>query len=185
MATPGVQTGGAAATRAATCAIAGGAPTSWVRATLALKLRTSAGDANHVAVTTSKGKAVGSAAAPKAGVFALKVDTRKLPSGKVSALVASVRSAAGQRCALHFTLRVDNTAPRALQLRVTTMHGKNMVRFHASEAVTAQLVVRGKVVRTLHLAARKPGALRAPNAKVTLVLTDRARNVARRVLDLS
>jgi hypothetical protein len=98
--------------------------------------------------------------------------------------VANVRAAAGQRCALHFSLKVDNTAPRALELRVTTAHGKKTVRFRASEALTAKLVVRGKVVRTLHLAAGKHGALAAPKAKVTLLLTDRARNLARRVLDL-
>ena len=182
--TPGVQTGGQAATRAATCVLTGGAPKGWVRATLALKLHTSASDATRVSLATAKGNAVGSAAAPKSGVFSLKVDTRKLPSGKASALVATVRSIVGLRCALHFTLKVDNTAPRALRLRVTTAHGKRQVRFHASEAVTAKLVVHGKVVRTLHLGARAIGAFAAPKAKVTLVLTDRAKNVVRRVLDL-
>lgn len=112
----------------------------------------------------------------------MKVDTRLLPSNRVSPLKANVLVNAATACSLTTSLRVDNAKPRAFAVKTTrTTHG-NVLTFRAGEPLRVQLVTRQHryAVHTVKQAGKV--SLRFPKTvtRGTLVLRDRAGNSARR-----
>jgi len=153
-----------------------------VRGNVTLSLRTSVANGIHGTVTTSKNKVVARGTASTGGVLTLKVNTRLLPSNRVSPLKANVFVNAASACSLATSLRVDNAQPRALAVKTTRTTRGNVLRFRASEPLRLQFVTRAHryAVHTVKRAGSV--SLRFPKTvtRGTLVLRDRAGNSARR-----
>jgi hypothetical protein len=179
--TPGAGSTGIGAPQTPTfaqCAFARKTTTAWVRGTITLSLRTSLASGIHGAVTNNRNKVVGRGVAGSLGHLVLKVDTRRLPSNRSSALKVNVFVNAASACSLTTSLRVDNAKPKALAVKTTKSAHKSTLRFRSAEPLRFWVIARGH--RYGAYTAKHAGTvivkLPAGLHRATLLLIDRAGN---------
>jgi hypothetical protein len=169
----------------AACSLAKKVSTHWVHGRVPVWLKTSVAAGITGRVLSPKGKVVASAKLESGDVIHLGVKTKRLRTNHASRLRAQVLHNGQVACSKSFRLKVDNTRPRLLYLRTTTIGSLRLVSVRVSEAARMQIVGGGSKWGRGFLIAR--GKL--INAKLSghvrharLIIRDRAGNMVNRQL---
>lgn len=162
----------------ASCSFAKNVPTGWVHGRVPITVKTS--EAAGITGRALSPKALVLASGKESGgLVHLRVKTRLLPTNRVSHLRAVVYVNGQEACSKPFKLKVDNTPPRLLSLRLTTAGSLHLASFEVSEK--SRMWITGARTRYSHsvliaahrlITVRLPGRVRHAN----LVLQDRAGN---------
>jgi hypothetical protein len=173
--------GGGTQSSFAQCSLDRKAPSSWVHGRVALYLKTSVAAKLTLHIVAKNGKAVGTARTLKPGHLKALVNTKRLPSNRISKIFADVFVAGSRACRVSIALRVDNVAPRLLRLTARRTLQASLLTLRVTEASRLTIVTGGRA-RHFKLRARKTFVISIPkSAKPTrLVFVDRAGNTLRR-----
>jgi len=165
----------------AQCSFAKKPPTAWQRGYFYLSLTTSVANGITGTVKSSTQKVIGSGAPSTPGHLSLHVDSRLLPSNKVSTVKADVLVNSAVACSLNAQIRVDNVKPKAFGLKATkTAHG-NMLTFRSIEPLRIWLATPHHQFGTYSRKHSGRTTLKFPHSVTsgTLRLVDRAGNITR------
>lgn len=162
----------------AVCSFAKPLPKHWVHGRVTVWVKTSVAAGITGQVVTRKGRSVASGK-EKGDLIRLRVNTRRLPTNRVSRLKAQVLASGRLACTKSFRLKVDNTRPRVLLLATSrTGHG-DLLLLRVSERSSMVIAGRGVPHRRGHLIAAHRTfhiVLPARVRRARLVLRDRAGN---------
>jgi hypothetical protein len=168
----------------ASCSFAKGVPVHWVHGRVPIWLKTSvvAGITGRVLSHSGRLLATGTA---RNGLIHFRVQTRRLRSNHGSRLRALVYFNGQRACSKSFRLKVDNTPPRLLFLRTTSIGHLRLASFRVSEKSKMRIAGGGRRYRHWVLVA----AHKLINARLSgsvrharLILRDRAGNTVVRKL---
>jgi hypothetical protein len=165
----------------ASCNFAKRLPRHWVHGRVVVWLKTSTAAGVTARVVTRSGRIVGSGKEGKGNLIRMPVQTRRLPTNRISGLRAVVSFNGQMACSKAFRLKVDNTRPRLLLLTI----GGGLLRLRVNELSSMSIVGRHvRHHRTVLIAARKTIVVRLPASARTarLILRDRADNTVVRTL---
>lgn len=166
----------------AACSFAKRVPGRWVHGGVTVVLKTSVAAGITGQIVTRSGHVVATGSG-NSGTMRFAVQTKKLPSNRISRLRALVLFNGGQACSKGFRLKVDNVRPRLLRL-ATARGGVDLLTLRISE--TSQLKIVGRHVhwRTRLIAARRTMTFQLPASvrRAQLILRDRAGNTVVRKL---
>ena len=146
-----------------------------------LSLTTSVANGITGTVKSSTQKVLGTGAPSTPGHLSLHVDSRLLPSNKISAIKADVLVNSAVACSLNAQIRVDNVKPKAFGLKTTkTAHG-NMLTFRSIEPLRIWLATPHHQFGTYSRKHSGKTTLKFPQSVTsgTLRLVDRAGNITR------
>jgi hypothetical protein len=169
----------------ARCSFARRPPHSWVHRRVSLFLKTSVANGVSGQVLTSAGKILAAAAPTTTGDLKFVVKTQRLPSSHISKLLAVVYVNSTRACSLPTRLKVDNTPPKLLLLKLGTASNRRPLTLRTNEAARLSIHSRTRTLRTMHVRARTTVTLTLPPSqqRETLVLVDRAGNRTTHSLD--
>ena len=168
----------------AACSFAKRVPSHWVHGRVPILLKTSIAGGITGRVVSRKGRIL-AAGKERKGVIHFRVRTRPLRSNHASRLRAQVFVNDKRACTKSFRLKVDNTPPRLLYLRTTTVGQLRLVSFRVSETSRMRILGGGSkyghwvlVAGRRLINARLPGSVHLAR----LYLRDRAGNTIVRKL---
>lgn len=168
----------------ASCSFAKKVPTHWVHGRVPITLLTSKAAGITGRVLSRKGRILASGK-ESGNLIHLRVRTKPLPTNHTSRLRALVYLNGQQACSKAFKLKVDNTPPRLLFLRVSNVGNLHLVSFRVSEKSSMRIAGGGPKYSRWVLIARH----RLINARLsghvhraTLIIRDRAGNTISRKL---
>lgn len=165
----------------AQCGFSRQPPKSWVRGTVYLSLTTSVANGITGTVTTGNNHLVGAGTPSTPGHLTLHVNTRLLPSNRVSNLKADVLVNSAIACSLNAQLHVDNVKPKVTGLKTTrTAHG-SFLSFRSNEPLRMWLATSHHQYGTYSRRHSGRITLKFPHSITsgTLRLVDRAGNTTR------
>ncbi len=175
---PPPNSGGGPPTHAA-CSFAKRVPNHWSHRRVPIWLKTSVAAGITGRVLSPKGHILASAKEKRGNLLHFNVPTRRLRTNHVSRLKALVYFNGQQACSKRFRLKVDNTPPRLLSLRTTTLGGIHLASFRASEKSQMRIVGGGpKYAHWVLIASHRliNARLRGNVRRARLILRDRAGN---------
>jgi len=159
-------------------------PVKWVHGRVPLEVTTAVATGLSGQVVTAAGKVVASATPTTPGQLTLVVNTRLLPTNRKAALQALVIVNSARACTLPTTLKVDNTPPKLLKLKVKQAAGGRVLVVRSSENAQLSIKVGKRTLSTTHVKGRVTTTVTLPHSfhAGTLVLVDRAGNRTSRKL---
>jgi hypothetical protein len=170
--------GGAGSPTFATCSI-GFAPKNWVRGTISYSLKLAIAEGIRGEIRTTSGKLVGSVVqGSPSTTLNLRLNTKRLPTNRVSALDLVIYVNQAKACTLPTTIKVDNTTPRLLSKRLRREGSGWRVTGKPSEAVTFSIWSHGRLLRLVKLNRARFVSLLVARTPVptAIVVRDRAGN---------
>lgn len=168
----------------ASCSFSKKVPTHWVHGRVPITLLTSKAAGITGRALSRKGRILASAK-ESGNLIHLRVKTKPLPTNHTSRLRALVYVNGQQACSKAFKLKVDNTPPRLLFLRLSRVGNFHLVSFRVSEKSAMRIVGGGpKHGRWVLIARRRLINVRVPGRvhRATLMIRDRAGNTISRKL---
>jgi hypothetical protein len=163
----------------AQCSIAS-QPVRWVHGKVIYSLKLSVVSGIRAEIRTTGGTLVGSASQlSPTGKVQLPLNTRLLPTNRVSALNVILYVNNGKACTLPTTLKVDNTPPRILAKRLRRQGRRWRLTVRPSESVRFSIRSRGRLLRTAYLPRARLVSFLFPHARIptAFVMRDRAGNM--------
>jgi uncharacterized membrane protein YgcG len=175
--------GGGGQTSFAQCSLDRKAPASWVRGQIALYLKTSSASNLSVRTVTRSGKVVGTTVTLKPGHLKILVNTKRLPSNRVSNVFAVVYVSGAAACRVSVGLKVDNTPPRLLRVKAKRTLAASVLSFGVTEA-SSLTIISGGHTQHLKVVPHKTIVISLPAGagSAKLVLVDRAGNKSTRLV---
>lgn len=177
----GTGGGGGGSQTFAQCSFAKKPPVAWQRGYFYLSLTTSVANGITGTVKSTTQKVIGTGTPSTPGHLSLHVDSRLLPSNKISTVKADVLVNSAVACSLNAQIRVDNVKPKAFGLKTTkTAHG-NMLTFRSVEPLRIWLATPHHQFGTYSRKHSGKTTLKFPQSITsgTLRLVDRAGNITR------
>jgi hypothetical protein len=159
----------------ARCSFVTRPPSGWVHGRVPLVLKTSVAAGVHGEVLTAAGKVLASGLPSTTGEVKLSVNTRLLPSNRAAKLLAVVLVHSARACSVSTKLRVDNTPPKLLLLKLGS---GGLLTLRTSETVRLEIRAGTRTLRTLRVRANATVTLTLPasHSPESVVLIDRAGN---------
>jgi hypothetical protein len=129
----------------ALCRFTSAPPAGWVRGKISLILHTSVANGITAKVVSSTGHTLGVGRPAYVGHLRLPVDTRLLPSNRVSRITAVVYVGKAAACRTSLLLRVDNVPPRMRFSGVHRTGTGNVAKVWLNEPATLEVYMGGKL----------------------------------------
>jgi uncharacterized membrane protein YgcG len=177
----GSNGGGGNSSTFAQCSFTKKPPTGWQHGFFYLSLTTSVANGITGQVKSSAEKIIGTGTPSIPGHLALHVNSRLLPSNKVSTVKADVLVDSAVACSLTAQIRVDNVNPKAVGLKTTKTARGNMLTFRSNEPLRIWLSTPHHQYGTYSRKHSGRTTLKFPRSVTsgTLRLVDRAGNTTK------